>query len=248
MSDETSQAITLEAALDLLDHGEMAVRGLLAGSSNYTFLTGISNEQLETLAVYKPRQGETPLWDFPYGTLFQREMAAFLVSEALGWGLVPPTVVRFGPYGKGAVQIFIVANFEQHYFDFIEAPELYPVLQKIAAFDIVINNADRKGGHTLIDSLGRLWAIDHGVCFHAHPKLRTVIWEFAGQPLPGQLINDLEGLLAQLKPEQELFQALCVLINDGELSALMRRTEDLLDAAIFPDPDLERRSYPWPLI
>ena len=155
MSDQSEQAISLDDALDLLANGEMAVRGLLPGSSNYTFLADVSNEHYQGLAIYKPRQGETPLWDFPHGTLCNRELAAYLVSQALGWALVPPTVMRVGPYGKGAVQFFVDADFSQHYFTFRDEPALQPALQRIAAFDLVINNADRKAGHTLRDPQGR---------------------------------------------------------------------------------------------
>jgi uncharacterized repeat protein (TIGR03843 family) len=248
MSDQSEPAISLDDVLDLLVSGEMAVRGLLPGSSNYTFLVDVHNEQYQGLAIYKPRQGETPLWDFAHGTLCQREMAAYLVSQALGWALVPPTVLRVGPYGKGAVQFFVDADFSQHYFTFRDEPALQLALQRIAAFDLVINNADRKSGHTLRDSQDRIWAIDHGVCFHVQSKLRTVIWEFAGQPLPSGLIDDLTALRAQLEQGCELRSQLAGLLSDGELRALARRTEQVLASGAFPDPDPHRRCYPWPLV
>jgi len=248
MSDQTVQAISLDDALDLLANGELAVRGLLPGSSNYTFLADVHTERYQGRAIYKPRQGETPLWDFAHGTLCQRELAAYLVSQALGWALVPPTVMRVGPYGKGAVQFFVDADFSQHYFTFRDEPALQPALQRIAAFDLVINNADRKSGHTLRDPQDRLWAIDHGVCFHVQPKLRTVIWEFAGEPLPADLADDLAALRAQLDQGCELRSQLAGLLNDGELAALTRRTEQLLASRVFPDPDPHRRPYPWPLV
>lgn len=248
MSDPNEQAISLEDALDLLASGEMTVRGLLPGSSNYTFLADLNSEQYQGLAIYKPRQGETPLWDFPHGTLCNRELAAYLISQALGWTLVPPTVLRGGPYGKGAVQFFVDADFSQHYFTFRDEPALQPALQRVAAFDLVINNADRKAGHTLRDAQGRVWAIDHGVCFHAQPKLRTVIWEFAGAALPSDVVDDLAGLRAQLDEGCELRSQLAGLLNGAEIQALARRTERLLDSGAFPDPDPDRRSYPWPLV
>lgn len=235
-------------ALDLLANGELAVRGLLAGSSNYTFLADVQSDRGQGLAIYKPRQGETPLWDFPPGTLCQRELAAYLVSQALGWTLVPPTVIRVGPYGQGAVQLFVDADFSQHYFTFRDEPALQPALQRIAAFDLVINNADRKAGHTLRTAEDRLWAIDHGVCFHVQPKLRTVIWEFAGQPLSMDLIVDLAGLRAQLESGCALHAELAGLLSAAELAELARRTEQVLNAGLFPDPDPQRRSYPWPLV
>ncbi len=246
MSDDSSQALSLDAALALLQHGEMTVRGLLPGSSNYTFLAEISNQEAEWLAVYKPSQGETPLWDFPHGTLCNREQAAFLVSQALGWGLIPPTVLRIGPYGKGAVQIFIDADFEEHYFTFQDNPVHRPVLQQIAAFDLVVNNADRKGGHCLLDRQGRLWAIDHGVCFHVQPKLRTVIWEFAGEPLPEALLAGLSGLRSRLNPGCQLHRDLSDLLSPAEVQALTGRVDGLLADPLYPGPHPQRRSYPWP--
>lgn len=248
MNEPSQPEVSLDDVLDLLNNGEMAVRGLLPGSSNYTFLTDVQNEQYQGLAIYKPRQGETPLWDFPHGTLCQRELAAYLVSQTLRWALVPPTVIRVGPYGRGAVQLFVEADFSQHYFTFRDEPALQPALQRIAAFDLVINNADRKSGHTLRDAEDRIWAIDHGVCFHAQPKLRTVIWEFAGLPLPAELAADLAALRAQLDDGCALHRQLASLLSDGELRALARRTGRLLDAGIYPDPDPDRRSYPWPLV
>lgn len=237
-----------DKTLALLQRGEIEVRGLLPGSSNYTFLADVSNGQDQALVVYKPRQGEAPLWDFPHGTLCQRELAAYMVSEALGWGLVPPTTLRQGPYGKGAVQLFIAADFEQHYFTFRDEPLFLVPLQRIAAFDLVVNNADRKGGHTLVDRQGRIWAIDHGLCFHAQPKLRTVIWEFAGQPLPEALGRDLSDLSRQLEPGCPLYTTLRDLLTDGELRSIKRRIDRLVTANAFPGPDSHRRSYPWPLV
>jgi uncharacterized repeat protein (TIGR03843 family) len=175
-------------------------------------------------------------------------MAAYLVSQALGWALVPPTVIRVGPYGKGAVQLFVDADFSQHYFTFRDEPALQPALRRIAAFDLVINNADRKAGHTLRDQQDRVWAIDHGICFHTQPKLRTVIWEFAGEPLPADLAADLAALRAQLERGCELRQELAALLSSVELAALARRTEQVLSDGVFPDPDPNRRSYPWPLV
>ncbi len=248
MNDQSEPALALSDALDLLAHGELAVRGLLPGSSNYTFLADVQNERWRGMAIYKPRQGETPLWDFPHGTLCQREMAAYLISQALGWGLVPPTAIRLGPYGQGAVQLFIAADFSQHYFTFRDEPALQPSLQRIAAFDLVINNADRKAGHTLRDEQDRVWAIDHGICFHVQPKLRTVIWEFAGLALPAQITADLAGLRAQLEQGWPLHAELASLLNEAELAALADRTEQMLEAGVFPNPDPHRRPYPWPLV
>lgn len=246
---ETSEPLVLlDDALDLLAHGELTVRGLLPGSSNYTFLADVSNDRYQGLAIYKPRQGETPLWDFPHGTLCQREVAAYVVSHALGWPIVPPTLLRAGPYGKGAVQLFVDADFAQHYFTLRDEAAFQPTLRHIAAFDLIINNADRKAGHVLLDQQERLWAIDHGICFHVQPKLRTVIWDFAGEPLPEPLVADLTRLTAHLAPQQPLYLELAQLLREEEIKALAQRTESLLAAGVFPAPDPERRSYPWPLI
>ncbi len=186
MNDTEEQSASLNDVMDLLENGDMTVRGLLPGSSNYTFLADLSSDRFKALGVYKPRQGETPLWDFAHGTLCNRELAAYLVSQGLGWTLVPPTVLRVGPYGKGAVQFFVEADFNQHYFTFQDEEALHPLFRRITAFDLIINNGDRKAGHILRDRHDRLWAIDHGVCFHTQPKLRTVVWEFAGEPLNGR--------------------------------------------------------------
>lgn len=248
MSAQRREPASLDAALELITHGAMDVQGLLPGSSNYTFLATVVDAGCQALAVYKPMQGETPLWDFPHGSLCQREMAAYLVSEALGWGLVPPTVIRIGPYGKGAVQFFIDADFDQHYFTFRDDPIHRPALQRIAVFDLAINNADRKAGHCLLDHQGQVWAIDHGVCFHAQPKLRTVIWDFAGQPLPDEALLALASLQAQLQAGCDLHDQLGRLLSAGEVRALARRVEELRKSRICPAPDPHRRSYPWPLV
>ncbi len=147
-----------------------------------------------------------------------------------------------------AMESPVDADFSQHYFTFRDEPALQPALQRVAAFDLVINNADRKAGHTLRDAQDRVWAIDHGVCFHAQPKLRTVIWEFAGEALPADLAADLAALRAQLDEGCELRGQLAGLLSGAELQALARRTEQLLDSGAFPDPDPHRRSYPWPLV
>lgn len=248
MSDDPIKTLTLSAALELLHTGDMEIRGLLPGSSNYTFLADVRGRDEECLAVYKPIQGESPLWDFPHGTLSNRELAAFLVSEALEWRLVPPTVLRIGPYGRGAVQLFINADFQQHYFTFRDELSLRLALQRIAAFDLIINNADRKSGHCLLDHSQHVWAIDHGVCFHVQPKLRTVIWDFAGDAIPASMLAELAGLRTQLDIRCNLYGQLNGILNEAEIRALARRTERLVEFATFPAPDPGRRSYPWPMV
>ena len=238
-------ALGFERIMRFLATAPMRVEGLITRSSNYTFLVYLEEEDLGALAIYKPRAGETPLWDFPAGTLFQREYAAFLISEALGWRLVPPTVLREGEHGLGVVQLYVDARPQEHYFTL--RGRFRRTFQRLAAFDYVINNADRKAGHVLLDSHNQVWAIDHGVCFNEVYKLRTVIWEYAGQPLPDDIAAAIEEVLRQLTRRSALREALRGLLNPREMAALRRRARDLLASRIFPQPGAGR-PYPWPLI
>jgi uncharacterized repeat protein (TIGR03843 family) len=232
-----------EAALELLRTGDVEVLGLLPYSSNYTFLTRLTED---ALAVYKPRRGERPLWDFPHGTLAGREVAAYLVSEAAGWGIVPPTVLRDdAPLGPGSLQLFVEHDPERHYFVIMD--ERSDDLVKFAAFDVVINNADRKSGHVIEDPSGRLWAVDHGVTFHLEDKLRTVIWAYAGLPLDRRTISDLEKLGAALAEPGGLSARLEELLTPAEVAATLGRTEALLVDGRFPGPPADR-PLPWPLV
>jgi uncharacterized repeat protein (TIGR03843 family) len=195
--------------------------------------------------VYKPQRGERPLWDFPTGTLCYREVAAFRVAEALGWRMIPPTVLRTGPYGLGSIQFFVHHDPEITYFTpFPE--EVWPQLRYFAAFDYLINNADRKGGHCLLDETGHLWGIDHGVSFHVQHKLRTVIWDFAGQSLPDGIVEDLRTFCDTLNaPEAGSTGILDGLLSEAELRAFRRRLNTLLDSRVFPLPG-PGQNYPWP--
>jgi hypothetical protein len=198
----------------------------------------------ELLAIYKPQRGERPLWDFPRGTLCSREVAACVVSDALGWHIVPDTVLRDGPAGHGMLQRFVDHDPEEHYFTLLER---YPdELRRMAALDIVINNTDRKGGHCLLGNDGRVYGIDHGVSFHCQWKLRTVIWDFAGQPVPSDVIKDLERMVGTL--EGEPCDRLRALLDRFELDALRARTEGLLAEGRYPAPEADYHSYPWPLV
>ena len=246
-AEETTIALTSKRVLHLLTHGEIEVEGLIPWSSNATLLVTVRDEDLTTLAVYKPQEGERPLWDFRYGTLGLREVASHLVCEALGWALVPPTVLRQGPHGLGSVQFFIHAQEEAHFFTIQDDPAYLEDLQRLAAFDVLANNADRKSGHCLVDLQGRLWAIDNALTFHADPKLRTVIWGFAGQPLPGNMLADLQTLHSILTGDSQLEQALHHLLDEQEVAALHRRLELLIEAGRFPEPG-EGRVLPWPLV
>ncbi|GAB4470016.1 MAG: SCO1664 family protein [Anaerolineae bacterium] len=237
--------LSMEQALELLRSGTIhEAHGLLPWGSNYTILVTVNGGEISALAVYKPRRGERPLWDFPDGTLCQREVAAFEVSRALGWDLVPPTVLRDGPYGPGSVQYFVPHDPEEHYFTFNER---YPdQLQRIALLDVIINNADRKGGHCLLGAGERIWAIDHGISFSVDPKLRTVIWDFAGQDIPAELLRDVERLCADLG-QPGLRGALEELLTPREIEALQDRIERVLRSRRFPQMG-GGRSYPWPPI
>jgi uncharacterized repeat protein (TIGR03843 family) len=233
---------TSVATPEILARGSITVKGRLPRSSNATFLVEVVHGEGVALAVYKPERGERPLWDFPPG-LFRREVAAYLLSEALGWGLVPLTIVREGPLGEGSLQAFVPADFAQHYFTLREEPAHHERLRQLCAFDLVANNADRKSGHCLLAGDGGIiYAVDNALTFHAEPKLRTVIWDFAGQPLPKRVRSDLRRLLKQGIP-----QALAALLEPEEHEALLSRAHRLVESGRFP-PDPGGRSYPWPLV
>jgi uncharacterized repeat protein (TIGR03843 family) len=238
-----SQPLTATRVLTALSQGDLETKGVLPWGSNYAFLVYACHEDLRLPAVYKPRRGERPLWDFPDGTLYKRETAAYVVSEALGWGFVPPTVARDGDEGPGSVQFFVDVDPEAHYFNMPE--EIKETLKPIVAFDIIANNADRKGGHILRDSRGEVWGIDHGLCFHSDPKLRTVVWDFAGQPIPDPLLEALTKFRQLLRPASELIGLLGQLLDPEEITALRRRTERLMKVGCFPSPG-GGRNYPWP--
>ncbi|MGI9602759.1 MAG: SCO1664 family protein [Acidimicrobiales bacterium] len=228
-------------AITVLTEGELEVLGRMPYSSNATYLVDVDHELAVVQGIYKPGRGERPLWDFPDG-LYQREAAAFVLSDHLGWDLVPPTIVRDGPLGEGSIQLFIPADFELHYFDLVEDPTHHGALQQMCVFDYITNNTDRKGGHCLIDHDGRIWAIDNGLSFHTEFKLRTVIWEFGGDPVPVDILDDIGRLLDDPLPEG-VVRALSGL----EIDALSTRARALISSGTFPiDPTGHR--YPWPMI
>ena len=231
-----------EETLRALRTGDLEILGLLPRSSNYTFLARVRPAGAdELLGVYKPRAGETPLWDFAEGTLCGREVAAYVIARALGWPRVPPTVLRDGPEGPGSLQRFVEFDPVEHYFTLREGRD--DVYREIALFDAVVNNADRKGGHTLLARDGGIFVIDHGVCFSTVPKLRTVIWDFARTPIPAELLADLERLLPRISGD--LRPELSELLRSTEVDALADRTSLLLETGCFPEPVTER-AYPWP--
>ncbi len=239
------QEIGLGDILALLATGEIETQGMMPYSSNYTLLVTVKSGALQGPAIYKPRRGERPLWDFPRGTLCQREFAAYLLSDALGWMLVPPTVLRDGPYGVGSVQLYIDSDDEAHLFTMQKEGGYDETIMRLAAFDIIANNTDRKSGHCLKGTDGRLWAIDHGICWHAEDKLRTVIWDYAGQPLPDAILADLKRLRDQVRSGGAFISALQGLLDASEVRAFRRRLDTLIDGGVFPDPG-PYRSVPWP--
>ena len=228
-------------ALDLLSRGTVTVKGRMPWASNVTLLAEVERDGTCVRAIYKPGRGERPLWDFP-PCLYKREEAAYLFSEALGWGLVPPTIVREGPLGEGSFQLFVEAEFEQHWFTMREDPRHRERLQKICVFDFVANNADRKSGHCLLGPDNLIYAIDNGLCFHTELKLRTVIWDYAGEPIPGSVLEDLKRFV-----ETDLPEPLAELLDADEQQALRVRAKALADYARFPE-DRSGQHYPWPLV
>ncbi|MFC8828497.1 SCO1664 family protein [Streptomyces sp. NPDC057137] len=260
-------------AVDLITKGELTVRGQIRGASNAVLHCAVSYEGEEALCVYKPVAGEQPLWDFPDGTLAQREVAAYEISEVTGWGLVPPTVLRDGPYGEGMCQLWIEADESD------TAPQLLalveeeepaegwkaigfaevgegrtallvhaddPRLRRLAVLDAVINNGDRKGGHLLPEAGGRLYAIDHGVTFNVDDKLRTLLWGWAGEPLPAEAVTVLDRLAAELAEGTPLTTRLAELITPAETEAVRSRVQELRRTGLHPKPSGQWPAIPWP--
>jgi uncharacterized repeat protein (TIGR03843 family) len=228
--------------LTLLNEGRVEVLGRILRSSNETFLVRVSRGADSGRAVYKPEAGERPLSDFLPG-LFRRERAAYLLSEYLAWGLVPTTVIRDdAPLGIGSLQWFVECDFREHYFTlYADAPETHRELARIALFDYITNNTDRKSGHGLRGDDGRIWGIDHGLCFAAPFKLRTVIWDFAGEPIPGALLEDIIPLAEAVPAE------VAELLTQAEVAALQRRVRRVLLDGVLPVDQTGMR-YPWPLV
>ena len=237
--------LTSADAAAVLAEGAIDVVGRVAWSSNAALLVTVTHADTEVLAVYKPQRGERPLWDFPDGSLCRRETATFVTSDALGWDIVPSTVLREGPYGLGAVQRFVEHDPDEHYFTLLDSHE--ERFLRFAVFDAVVNNADRKGGHCLRElATGHVYGIDHGLTFHAAPKLRTVIWDFAGSAIPAELVADLVSLRTRL--EGPLAPVMNELLAPVEVDALLRRIDDLVAGGTLPVPDEGYHSVPWPMI
>ncbi|MGW1126755.1 SCO1664 family protein [Streptomyces sp. NPDC002526] len=258
----------------LLTEGTLTVLGQVRGASNAVLYCSVAHEGAEAYCVYKPVAGEQPLWDFPDGTLAQREVAAYEVSEAMGWGLIPPTVLRDGPYGQGMCQLWIEAEEpgedEPGLLALVEDEEPGegwkavafaevgegktallvhaddPRLRRLAVLDAVINNGDRKGGHLLPAPGGRLYGIDHGVTFNADDKLRTLLWGWAGEPLTPEAVEVLDRLAAALEPGAPLVTRLAELITAAETEALRARVAGLRETGLHREPSGEWPAIPWP--
>jgi uncharacterized repeat protein (TIGR03843 family) len=237
--------LTDPAVPRVLATGELEVLGLLPNASNHTFLARARREDEDMLGVYKPRRGETPLWDFPEGTLCAREVATYVVARTVGWPNVPATLLRDGPYGIGSLQRFVPSDPEEHYFTLQE--RFSAEFRRVAAFDLVINNADRKAGHCLLGEDGRIYVVDHGVCFSEEPKLRTVIWDFIGDSLEDAVRADLRRLAGEVR-EGPLRDELANLLSEPELEALGSRAREVAAMERLPEPGEDHRPFPWPPI
>ena len=243
-----TEGVDFAAAEQLLRDAEFQDAQSLWYSSNYVYLYQMCGPGGETFTtVYKPLKGERPLWDFPEGELYKREVAAYELAKLLGWNFVPPTVSRDGPHGLGSVQVFISHDPESHFFVQREVPELVPQLKRMAVFDAIANNADRKGGHCLLDSAGTIWGIDHGLCFHPQYKLRSVIWDWVDEPIEDEWLADLSQAADTLETRKAGAAPLVELLSPEELAAIARRIRVTLKAGTFPKPG-PNRHYPWPLV
>ncbi len=229
--------------IHLLEVGEFSLQGQFVHGSNYTFLGQVTSGDSSCKVVYKPSRGELPLWDFPENSLAKREVAAYRVSELLGWDLVPPTVLRRRklPYGSGSIQYHVEHDPNYHYFSFSE--EDRKRLDRVVAFDLIINNADRKGSHVMVSPDGHLWCIDHGLCFHVENKLRSVIWHLAGEEISPDI---RAGLLSLIQRPEELVIELKPYLLQSEIKALIQRAKDILICGVFPHAGKDRRMFPFP--
>jgi uncharacterized repeat protein (TIGR03843 family) len=259
--------------LDVLTFGEIEVEGRLVDASNLALLGQLTLGDIRTRVIYKPTEGERPLWDFPHGTLADREAAAFVLSAVGGWNLVPPTVLREGPLGQGSVQLWVdsVAGADPGLVDVVTPAGLVqgwlpvfeaqlsdgtpvvvahadrPDLAAAAVFDVVINNADRKGSSLVLDESGSLWGFDHGISCHVEPKLRTILWGWVGKPLPEADLARLEALSGWLgNPLSPVSQTIRLLLSSTEVEAVSQRIDGLLTTGRFPQPSGRQPAVPWP--
>ena len=225
-----------------LRSGDLTLVGQLVDASNASLLCTLPDSGARV--IYKPRAGERPLWDFPEGTLSQREVAARVVSDSLGWHIVPPTVWRDGPFGPGMVQEWVDTDPDVDVVSFVQSDD--PLLRRIAVFDALINNGDRKGGHLLRTASGHVWGIDHGVTFAVEAKLRTVLWQWRGMPIPPDLLDDLGAWLSGWDARAAWVEELAGLLSSEECHALRDRAVELLSARTHPQPSPDWPAIPWP--
>ncbi len=240
----TAGALDHAAALDLLTHGTLTVEGRLVEASNATLYCSVSHQGRQAACVYKPVAGERPLWDFPPGTLAGREVAAYVVSQAAGWGIVPPTLMRDGPFGPGMCQLWVETDANADLIALSRSCD-HRQLRDMAVFDAVVNNADRKIGHLLPLPDGYLYGCDHGVCFGEEYKLRTVLWQWRGRRLPGRAMQALSRLRARMA-QGELAAGLAALLSPGEVRATRDRIDLLIQHRVHPYPPENWPAVPWP--
>ncbi len=227
----------------LLRHSEITSCEHIPWGSNYTFCVGLELDGRSGLGIYKPRRGERPLWDFPDGTLYQREYAAFVVSQAVGWPFVPATIIRDGPHGVGTVQLYVESEPPGSIGELQRPDDLD--LARIAAFDIFANNADRKAGHLLRDRDGRMWGIDHGLCFNVPPKVRTVLLHYCGEPIPDPVLEEMRAFRGDALRAEGLKATLASVLDEEEIEVFFRRIDGMLDRGIYPTLG-GYRNVPWP--
>lgn len=235
--------MTIPDADELLA-GDLELVGQLVDASNASLLCQLSVSSRPVRVIYKPRAGERPLWDFPEGTLSQREVAARVVSESLSWQIVPPTVWRDGPFGPGMVQYWVETDLTVDLVSFVQSDD--DQLRRIAVFDALINNGDRKGGHLLPTAGGHVWGIDHGVTFAVEDKLRTVLWQWRGEPIPQALLEDLSRWCADWDEGAEWRHLLADLLSPAECRTLRERAAALVEAGRHPQPSPDWPAIPWP--
>lgn len=240
---ESAFDLPADQLIDLFQTGEMDIEGRMPYSSNATLLVTVSDDQDRShRAIYKPGRGERPLWDFP-GGLYKREVAMYRLADALGWTVIPPTTMAEGPHGEGSVQAFVDGNFEQHYFTLHEDGVGRQDLERLCVLDLIGNNTDRKSGHCILGRDGHIYGIDHGLSFHAQFKLRTVMWDYVGEPIPGEILDAVSRFVDE-GPAPELSCLLDSLEND----AMVSRAKAILDEGRFPEDETGGHRWPWPLV
>ena len=234
------------SALPLLRKAEITSYQVVPAGTNYTFVVlMVADGQEPFLGIYKPQKGENPLWDYPDGTLYHREHASYVTSTVLGWPNIPPTVVRDGPFGQGMVQLFVPGQGDQDFFGFRRRRSRD--LMEVALFDLLVNNGDRKAGHLILGTDGRIWAIDHGLTFNSWTRLRTVLWDFQGEPIPEKLLADLRSLREDPIRRQGVSRLLGAELEPEDVDGFFARVDDVLHVGRYPPLD-SNRNLPWPLV